>query len=141
MEYSKLNRQDSTTAWATGHASANAMEQYAQATEELVAEIKEKHTKQIEALIKANNEAMQKLTVALLENKMPSATATVPVATNRTPTATQAERAARWKEKCHTIITCPHCNKIHPNRTHTQCWELEANASKHPVNWKMSKTT
>ena len=36
MEYSKLNHQDSTTARATGHALANAMEQYAQATEELV---------------------------------------------------------------------------------------------------------
>ncbi len=42
MEYSKLNRQDSTSARATGHASANAIEEFAQATEELVAELTEK---------------------------------------------------------------------------------------------------
>jgi hypothetical protein len=43
LEYSKLNRQDATTARAMGHASANAVEEFAQATEELVAEQTEKH--------------------------------------------------------------------------------------------------
>ncbi len=39
-EFSKLNRQDATTARATGHASANnVVEQMAKATEELVAEL------------------------------------------------------------------------------------------------------
>jgi hypothetical protein len=48
-EYSKLNRQDSTTARATGHATVNnVVEEMAQATEELVAELTEKHTKQID---------------------------------------------------------------------------------------------
>ena len=42
-EFSKLNRQDATTARATGHASANnVVEQMAKATEELVAELTER---------------------------------------------------------------------------------------------------
>ena len=77
LEYSKLNHQDSVTARKTGHVSANVVEEFAQATEEFIAELTEKHTKQIEALIKANNEAMAKLTAVLLENKLPSAAATV----------------------------------------------------------------
>ena len=66
-EFSKLNCQDATMARATGHASAHAMQEFARATEELVAELMEKHSKQIEALIKANNEAMVKLTAAITE--------------------------------------------------------------------------
>jgi hypothetical protein len=41
-------------------------------------ELTEKHLKQIEALIKANNQAMAKLTAALLDNK--AATAATPAA-------------------------------------------------------------
>ncbi len=69
-EYSKLNRQDSTMARATEHASANnIVKEMAQATEELVAELTEKHSKQVKALIKANNDAMDKLTTAIMANK------------------------------------------------------------------------
>lgn len=69
-EFSKLHRQDSTTARASGHASVNnVVEEMAQATEELVAELTERHSKQVEALIKANSEAMEKLTLAILSNK------------------------------------------------------------------------
>jgi hypothetical protein len=145
LEYSKLNRQDATTARATGHASANAVEEFAQATEELVAELTEKHSKQIETLIKANNEAMTKnnetiakLTAALLEIKSQTP--------SRAPTTTPAAatqgttKAQRWAEKCRTATTCPHCNKIHPNRTHDQCWHLEKNAAKRPAGWTASST-
>ena len=145
LEYSKLNRQDATTARATGHASANAVEEFAQATEELVAELTEKHSKQIETLIKANNEAMTKnnetiakLTAALLEIKSqtPSrAPTTTPAAATQGPT-----KAQHWAEKCRTATTCPHCNKIHPNRTHDQCWHLEKNAAKRPAGWTASST-
>ena len=59
-EYSKFNHQDATTARATGHASVNNIaEEMAQGMEELVVELMEKHSKQIEPIIKANNEAMQ----------------------------------------------------------------------------------
>jgi len=133
-EYAKLNRQDSTTARATGHASVNAVEEFAQATEELVAELTEKHAKQIEALIKANNEAMQQLTTAILSNKGG------PTPTLKVPTGEQSTKAQRWAEKCRNATTCPHCNKIHPNRTHDQCWHLEKNAAKRPAGWTSSGT-
>jgi hypothetical protein len=32
---------------------------------------------------------------------------------------------------------CPHCKKTHYE--HSKCWELDANASKRPVNWKSVK--
>ena len=140
LEYSKLHRQDTTTARATGHASANAVEEFAQATEELVAELTEKHSKQIEALIKANNDAMAKLTSALLEIKSqtPSQTPTTPAAATQGPTTAQLTKQQRWAEKCRNATTCPHCSKIHPNCTHDQCWHLEKNAAKRPAGWTAS---
>jgi hypothetical protein len=139
-EYSKLNQQDATTARATGHASVvyNVVEEMAQATEELAAELTERHSKQVEALIKANSKAMEKLTAAILANK-PTATATA--AGNASGKAVAAAKAAKWAEKKKNATTCPHCNRIHPNRTHDQCWELPANAAKRPANWKSVKST
>ena len=131
-EYAKLNRQDATTAKATGHASANMVEEFAQATEELVAELTEKHAKQIEALIKANNDAMQKLTAAITSNKTLEASVTPKIM------AGQAAKRVSWAEKCKNATTCPHCSKIHPNRTHDQCWHLEKNAAKRPAGWTPS---
>ncbi len=70
MKYSRFNCQDATTAQATGHTLANnVVEEMVQATEELVAELMEQHSKQVEALNKASNEAMEKLTTAILANK------------------------------------------------------------------------
>ena len=131
-EFSKLNRQDATTARATGHASANnVVEQMAKATEELVAELTERHSKQVESIIKSNSEAMEKLTAAILANK--------PAATSAT--SNKSAKAAAWAEKKRIAMTCPHCNRKHPNRTHDQCWELPANAAKRPADWKSTKST
>jgi hypothetical protein len=134
-EFVKLNRQDATTARATGHASANAVGEYAQATEELVAELTEKHAKQIEAL----STAMLQLTAAIKSNSnvAPAASARTPAAnTGKTPA--QLSKAQKWAEKCKNATTCPHCSKIHPNRTHDQCWHLEKNAAKRPAGWTAS---
>jgi hypothetical protein len=142
-EYSKLNRQDSTTARATGHAANNVVEEMAQATEELVAELTERHTKQIEALIKSNNDAMQKLTAAILANKPANNAATPAVnpASGGEAAAKAAAKKAAWEEKKKKATLCPHCDRVHPNRTHEQCWELPANASKRPEGWKSVKST
>jgi hypothetical protein len=72
-EYSKLNHQDAVSARATGHASANTVEEFSQVTEELIAELTERHAKQIKALIKANSKAVAKLTVVVNDNKTPAA--------------------------------------------------------------------
>ena len=142
-EYAKSHRQDAVSARATGHASAhNVMEEYAAATEELIENLTDKHSKQIEALIKSNTEAMAQLMSALKSTPAvagaPAAAAAVASASSKT--AAQAEKHKAWIEKCKSATKCPHCNKMHPNRTHAQCWELEANAAKRPANWKSSKT-
>ena len=101
MEYSKINHQGAVTARATGHALANnVVKEFAQAMEELVAELTEKHLKQIEALIKANNEAMAKLTSALLQRKAPLASPTVTASATQNPSAAASEKMNCWKKKC-----------------------------------------
>jgi hypothetical protein len=67
----------------------------AQATEELVAELTEKQGKQVKALIKLNNEAIAKLTAAILGSKStPSAPL---VATgNSEAMAKAAAKKAAW---------------------------------------------
>jgi hypothetical protein len=139
-EFSRLNRQDATSARMAGHASANnIVEEMANATKELVAELTEKHAKQVEALIKANNDAMEKLTAAILSVNKPGATSGA--TTNSDAAAKRAAKAAAWKEKKEKATVCPHCDCKHPNRTHDQCWELPANAAKHPAGWKLVKST
>jgi hypothetical protein len=135
-EFSKLNRQDSTTARATGHSLANnVMEEMARATTELVAELAKRHTQEIKSLIKSYNDAMEKLIAAIsTSNKPPAATGTNGATSSRL-------KAAAWTEKRRTATTCPHCNCIHPNRTQNQCWELPANAAKCPANWKSVEST
>ncbi len=135
-EFSKLNWQDSTTARATGHSSANnIMEEMAQVTTELVAELTKHHTQEIKSLIKSNNDAMEKLIAAIsASNKPPAATGTNGATSSRS-------KAAAWAEKRRTATTCPFCNRIHPNCTHNQCWKLPANAAKCLANWKSVKST
>ncbi len=100
-KYSKINCQDAVTARATGHALANnVVKEFAQAMEELVAELTEKHSKQIEALIKANNEAMAKLTADLLQSKAPSAAPAAPASATQNPSAAASEKMNCWKKKC-----------------------------------------
>jgi hypothetical protein len=140
MEYAKAHRQDGVSPRATGYASAhNVMEEYAAETEELVENLTEQHTKQLEALIKANNDNMAKL-MDILSKAKPTAT---PAAA--TLGKTKAERNAKkhkaWVEKCRNATKCKHCNKIHPNHTKAQCWGLKENAAKRPANWKSAKSS
>ena len=113
----------------------NVVEEMAQATEELVAELTKRHTKQVEFLIESNSKAIKKLTAAILAQKPASAGTAAGKPTSK------AAKAAAWAEKKRTATTCPHCNLKHPNRTHDQCWELPANATKRPADWKSVKST
>ncbi len=127
-KFSKLNHQDSTTARAAGHASANNfVKEMTQATEELVTELTEKHTKQVEALIKSNKEAMEKLTAAILAYKSGN-----PVTTATNSNSSSSKAATKRVAKA---TTCPQCNCVHPNCMHDQCWELPANAAKCLAGW------
>jgi hypothetical protein len=136
MEYAKIHCQNAITAQATGDASANVMEEYANATEELIKNLTEKHTTQIEALLKSNSDAMTKLLESFKHNA--PAPETAPAATAASDPKKAAKHKA-WVERCKTATKCPHCNKVHPNWTHAQCWELNANAAKCPVGWKSLK--
>jgi chaperonin cofactor prefoldin len=135
-EFTKLNRQDATTARATGHASVNnVVEEVAQAAEELMAELTERQGKQVESSMKSITEALEKLTAAITANKPAASTGAAAAGNNK------AAKAAAWAEKKRTATVCPHCDRKHPNRTHEQCWELPANASKRPADWKSVKST
>ena len=115
------------------------MEEYAAATEELVENLTKGHTKQLEALIKANNDNMAKLMDMLSKAKttaMPS-TAT----SGKTKAECDAEKNKAWVERCKNVTKCKHCDKFHPNRTKAQCWELEENSAKLPANWKSAKSS
>jgi hypothetical protein len=86
----------------------NVVKEFVQATEGLVAELTEKHSKQIEALIKANNKVMAKLTSALFQSKAPSAAPAAPASATQNPSAAASKKLNCWKEKCQTATTCPH---------------------------------
>jgi hypothetical protein len=133
VEYAKTHCQDLVAARATGHASANnTMEEYAVAMEEIITNLTKKYSKQIESLIKSNIKAMAKLLAAIKPNAAPAVAAAATPGTLE-EIAKQAAKCKAWIEKCKTATTCPHCSKIHPNCTHSKCWELEVNASKHPA--------
>jgi hypothetical protein len=107
----------------------------AQQTEDSLAELTEKQSKQIEILIKSNNEAMEKLTAALLANKPASSTNNSASGTNKRK---KGRKPGKKRKEC---PTCPHCDRKHPNRTADQCWELPTNADKRPDGWKSVKST
>jgi hypothetical protein len=110
-KYSKLNCQDAVSARATGHASANTVEEFVQATEELIAELTEQHIKQIKALIKANSKVMANLTAAV------PAAATL-VAATRSPTAAAIHEGAVLGQKvlqCNNMFALQQdSSKLHP---------------------------
>jgi len=64
-EYAKENKQNKQTA---KQLKANAIEEQAEAIEELIANLMEAHTRQIESLIKANTEAMKEM-MSLVKEK------------------------------------------------------------------------
>jgi hypothetical protein len=140
IEYTKAHRQDGISVRATGYASAhNVMEEYAAATEELVENLTKQHTKQLEALIKANNDNMAKL-MDMLSKAKTTATPSAAIL-GKTKAERNAEKYKAWVERCRNATKCNHCDKFHPNRTKAQCWELKENAAKRPANWKSTKSS
>jgi hypothetical protein len=116
-EFTKLNRQDATTARATGHSVNNMVEDMAHQTEELLAQLTERQGKQLEAVMKGTTDALEKLTAAILEKPTPSGTN---------------------QQKNKKVVACPHCDIKH--KKHDQCWELPANAANRPAGWKSKKS-
>ena len=68
-EYAKENKQNKLTA---KQFKANAIDEQAEATEELIAALTEAPTKQMETLIKSTTETMKEMMLLLKDNKYPN---------------------------------------------------------------------
>ena len=146
-EYSKYQRQHSTTAKSLGYGSANALEDYAAITEEVVAALTEDHARdmkaqmqRMEALAKAMTEVMANVK-AQLPTTAGGTAGSAGSATGTTQKKTERQKKHdEYREKLKTAIACTHCDRKHPNRRDDLCWELEANAATRPANWKSVKS-
>ncbi len=66
MEYARENKQNKLT---VKQFSANAIQEQAEATEELIATLMEAHTQQMINLVRSTTEAMKEMMLLLKENK------------------------------------------------------------------------
>ena len=107
------------------------IKEQAEATEELIAVLTEKHMQQMEILIKSTTDAMKEM-MTLINNdkKEPSS-------------QPNNEKKKKREERCkkyNNAPVCKHCGKKHPAKAEDECWELEKNNSR-PANWKSAKST
>ncbi len=130
-EYSKANKQNKLTA---KQFRTNAKKEQAEATEELIAQLIEAHTRQMETLIKSTTEAIKEM-LSLLKGYNTQA---------KTPNSDSEEKEKKRRYKrnkfCNAPI-CKHCDKKHPSKPEDKCWELAKNVASHPVSWKLTKST
>jgi hypothetical protein len=127
-EYAKENKQNRLTA---KQFKANAIEEQAEATEELIAALTDAHTKQMESLIKSTTDTMKEMMLLLKENKNPSKQS------DEEKKKKKEEKRRKYKDP----PVCKHCGKKHPAKAESECWELEANKESRPSNWTSSKST
>ena len=130
-EYTKENKQNKLTA---KQFKANAIDEQAEATEELIAALTEAHTKQMETLIKSTTDTMKEMMLLLKDNK----------STNNSTKLTDEEKKKKRDEKrkkYNDAPICKHCGKKHPTKAEEDCWELEKNKDSRPSNWKSAKST
>jgi hypothetical protein len=108
------------------------IEEQAEATEELIAALTEKHTKQMETLIKSTTDAMKEM-MSLIKNdkKEPSGQS------NNEKKKKREERRKKYNK----APVCKHCNKKHPTKKEDECWELEKNKDSRPTNWTSTKSS
>ena len=130
-EYAKENKQSKLTA---RQFKANAIEEQAETTEELINALTENHTRQMEALIRSTTEAMKEM-MALV--KAEKGTGKDDKTSNDEKKKKREEKRKRYND----APTCKHCNKKHPSKAEDECWELEKNAASRPANWTSSKNT
>jgi hypothetical protein len=130
-KYAKENKENKLTA---KQFKANAINEQAEVTEELIAALTEAHTKQMETLIKSTTDTMKEMMLLLKDNK----------STNNLIKLTDEEKKKKRDEKrkkYNDEPICKHCGKKHPTKAKDDCWELEKNKDSHPSNWKSAKST
>jgi hypothetical protein len=132
-EYAHKNKQNKHTA---RQLKANAMEEQAEATEDLIAALTENHTRQIEMLIESTMDAMKEM-MLLVKNQ----TTMQSNPTNVLPFEEKKNKYNERQKKFWDLPVCTHCGRRHPSKKEDECWELEKNKATCPANWKSSKST
>ena len=128
-EYAKENKQNNLSA---KQFRANAIQETAEVTEELIATLTEAHTRQMETLVKSTTEAMKEMMLLLKESKAPEQKTT-----NEEKKKKRDEKRKRYND----APVCKNCGKKHPSKAEDECWELEKNKASRPSGWKSTKST
>jgi hypothetical protein len=128
-EYARENKQNKLTA---KNFKANMIQEQAEATEELIAALTEKHTEQMETLIKSTTDAMKEM-MALIKNDKKE--------TSGQSNDEKKKKREERRKKYNDAPVCKHCSKKHPTKAEDECWELEKNKDSRPANWKSAKST
>jgi hypothetical protein len=131
-EYAQENNQNKLT---TKQFRANAMEEQAEATEELIATITKHHTQQMETLRKSTTEAMKEM-MLLTKNKNKT-----PENSNNTTKMERQKKHNEKRKKYNATPICKHFGRKHPSKKKEECWVLEANKASCPSTWKSNKST
>jgi hypothetical protein len=132
-EYARKNKQNKLTA---RQFKANAMEEQAEATEDLIAALTENHTHQIKMLIKSTTDALKEM-MQLVKNQ----TTMQSNPTNVLPFEEKKKKYNEKRKKFWDAPVCTHCGRRHPSKKEDECWELKKNKATRPANWKSSKST
>jgi len=128
-EYSRENKQNKMSA---KHFKANAMQEQAEAMEDLIANLTEAHTRQMETLVKTTTEAMKEMMLLLKDNKTP---------TNKATDEKKKKKREEKRKKYNDAPVCKNCGKKHPSKAEDECWELDKNKVSRPSTWKSTKST
>jgi hypothetical protein len=108
-EYAKENKQNKLLA---KHFKVNAMMEQAEATEELIANLTEAHTRQMETLVKTTTKAMKEMMLLLKENKTPTSKAT---------NEEKKKKRDDKRKKYNDAPVCKNCGKKHPSKAEDEC--------------------
>ena len=128
-EYAKENKQNKLSA---KHFKANAIQEQAEITEEIIANLTEAHTRQMETLVKTTTEAMKEMMLLLKNNNAPN---------DKITDEEKKKRREEKKKKYNNAPVCKNCGKKHPSKAEDECWELEKNKASRPSTWKSTKST
>jgi hypothetical protein len=129
-EYAKENKQNKLTA---KNFKANMIKEQAEAMDELITALTEKHMQQMETLIKSTIDAMKEMMSLIKNEKKESKSQT-------SDKKKKKKREENHKKYNHAPV-CKHCGKKHPSKAEDDCWELEKKKESHPSNWKSTKST
>ena len=129
-EYAKENKQNKLSA---KHFKANAIQEQAEITEEIIANLTEAHTRQMETLVKTTTEAMKEMMLLLKNNSN--------APNDKATDEEKKKKREEKKKKYNNAPVCKNCGKKHPSKAEEECWELEKNKASRPASWKSTKST